>query len=342
VVIIKPLHGLRASGARFHEKFADALLAMQFLPCKADPDVWMKECGAHCECACVCVDDLAAMMKDPSTFFAGLRGRKCKLKGVGEMSCHLGGDFYRDPDDTLTWGAKTHCKRIVNQCKSVFCAPPKECTSPVDKDDHLELDVTEEAGLKTSKTAKASSDLSNGQSLLAGATMSVGRLRATPKVGHLNRLNRVRGCLKKCPDGATRFRTKIPDCSHLDHLTCDWACSVHAGDSKEEVPPDMPILRGMPVRTTTFEDANLMQDLTTGRSVTDVLHLVNSTPIDWHCKSQRTRVETATCGSEFVAARLATKQIMDLQCTLLHLMAKLACSVTMKVSSLVPLFGIHP
>jgi hypothetical protein len=146
--------------------------------------------------------------------------------------------------------------------------------------------------------------------------------------------------IKKCPEGATRFRTKVPDRSHLDHLTCDWACSVH-GDSKEEVPPDMPILRGKPVRTTTFENANVMQDLTTGRSVTDVLHLVNSTPIDWHCKSQGSTGK-ATCGSEFVAARLATKQIMDLQCTLLHLMAKLACSVTMKVSSLVPLFGIHP
>jgi hypothetical protein len=48
MVIIKALCGLRASGARFHEKFADALLAnMQFLPCKADPDVWMKDCGTR-------------------------------------------------------------------------------------------------------------------------------------------------------------------------------------------------------------------------------------------------------------------------------------------------------
>jgi hypothetical protein len=62
----------------------------------------------------VCVDDLAMMMKDPSAFFAQLRGRKCKLKGVGETSYHLGGDFYRDPDGTLAWGAKTCCERIVN------------------------------------------------------------------------------------------------------------------------------------------------------------------------------------------------------------------------------------
>jgi hypothetical protein len=80
--------------------------------------------------------------------------------------------------------------------------------------------------------------------------------------------------------------------------------------------------RGKPVRTTTFEDANLMQDLTTGRSVSGVLHLVNSTPIDWCCKLQGS-VATATYGSEFVAARLTTKQIMDLRHTLRSLGAPL-------------------
>jgi hypothetical protein len=46
LVIIKALYGLRTSGARFHEKFADTLLDMGFLPCKADPDVWMKNCDS--------------------------------------------------------------------------------------------------------------------------------------------------------------------------------------------------------------------------------------------------------------------------------------------------------
>ena len=47
----------------------------------------------------------------------------------------------------------------------------------------------------------------------------------------------------------------------------------------------------------------------TGRLVTGILHLVNKTPFDWHSKKQAT-VETATYGSEFVAARTATEQIM--------------------------------
>jgi hypothetical protein len=145
--------------------------------------------------------------------------------------------------------------------------------------------------------------------------MSMGRFRSAPKVGHLKRLIHICGYLKKYPNGAIRFRTEIPDYSHLDHITYDWAYSVYGGNSKEEVPSNMPVPRGKPVRTSTFEDANLMQDLTTGRPVTGILHLVNSTLADWFCKLQGS-VETATYGSEFVAARLSTEQIMDVRYTL--------------------------
>jgi hypothetical protein len=127
-------------------------------------------------------------------------------------------------------------------------------------------------------------------------------------------IDRSCGYLKKYPEGAIRFRTEIPDYIHLDDATYDWTYSVY-GDSKEEVPSDMPPPRGNSVRTSTFEDANLMQDLTTGQSVTGILHLVNSMPADWFCKLQGS-VKTATYGSEFVAAQLATKQIMDLLYTI--------------------------
>ena len=46
-----------------------------------------------------------------------------------------------------------------------------------------------------------------------------------------------------------------------------------------------------------------------------ILHLVNQTPVEWFSKRQST-VETATYGSEFVAARIATEQIMALRINL--------------------------
>jgi hypothetical protein len=58
-----------------------------------------------------------------------------------------------------------------------------------------------------------------------------------------------------------------------------------------------------------------MHDIAMGRSATGILHLMNKTPIEWYSKKQST-VETATYGSEFVAARICAKQIIDLRNTL--------------------------
>ena len=87
------------------------------------------------------------------------------------------------------------------------------------------------------------------------------------------------------------------------------------GSPQEILPAGLPVPKGKPVCITTFTDANLMHDFTTGRSATGVLHMINQTPIDWFSKRQG-QVETATYGSEFVAARTAVEQIMDLRYTL--------------------------
>ena len=58
--------------------------------------------------------------------------------------------------------------------------------------------------------------------------------------------------------------------------------------------------------------------LDTGKSVTCCLLFVNHTPIYSYSKRQAT-VETATHGSEFVASKPATEQMIDLRYTLRYL-----------------------
>ena len=88
--------------------------------------------------------------------------------------------------------------------------------------------------------------------------------------------------------------------------------------SKTSLPDEMPEPLGKAVVTTTTIDANLNHCLATGKSLTGCLHFVNKTPVDWYSKKQAT-VETATYGSEFVAARTATEKIMDIRQTLRYL-----------------------
>ena len=116
---------------------------------------------------------------------------------------------------------------------------------------------------------------------------------------------------------AIRVRTEEPDYSDIPSPEYDWAYTTY-GEVKELKPTDAPQPLGKRVTTTTYVDANLYHDLTTGRSVTGIVHLLNKMPSQWYSKKQGT-VETATYGSEFVAARIATEQITELRLTLRYL-----------------------
>ena len=328
LVIVKALYGLRTSGARYHEKFAETLRDMGFTPSLADPDVWMRDAGTHWEYLAVYVDDLLAIMKDPDEFFKILTEKyKYKLKGVGPPKYHLGGDFFRDEDGTLGWGASTYIKKLLSNYEIMFGEKPKEYICPLDPKDHPEIDVSaflDSDGIQRYQSLLGALQwaITLGRFDLLPAVVCLGSFRVAPREGHLDRAKRVCGYLRKHPDGALRFRTDIPD--HESRYTkpdVNWIHSVY-GDVTEELPHNMPQPKGKPVRTTTNVDANLMHCLITGRSLTGILHFINQCPVEWYSKKQNT-VETATFGSEFVAARLATEQLMDLRFTLRMLGAPL-------------------
>ena len=147
--------------------------------------------------------------------------------------------------------------------------------------------------------------------------MTLGHYRAAPNVGHLECAKRIIGYLKQYPHACICFRTGIPVHKAIYREKPefhDWMNSIY-GSSKEQIPDNLPSPKGKSVCTSTFVNANLMHDLTMGRSATGILHLLNQTPINYFLKHQG-QVETATCGSEFVVARTATEQIMDLRYSL--------------------------
>ena len=152
------------------------------------------------------------------------------------------------------------------------------------------------------------------------ATMS--RFRVAPRQGHMDRLKRIYSYAIRTKDYAIRFRTDQPDYSFLPDQDFDWTYSVY-GNVYDILPDDMPDPLGEAVTTTTTMDANLNHCLATEKSLTGCLHFVNKTPVDWYSKKQAT-VETATYGSEFVAAKTATEQIMDIRQTMRYLGAPIA------------------
>ena len=294
---------------------------MGFFPCKAEPDIWIRKHGDCYEYVAVYVDDLAIAMVDPQEFVKVLTERyKFKLKGTGPISFHLGMDFHRDEDGILCIVPRKYIEKMIGNYERMFGQPPKQTvSSPLEKGDHPELDESEL--LDEDGTTKYQSLIGALQWVITigrfdvhTAVMTLSGFRAAPRRGHMDRVRRIYGYLAKMRHAAIRIRTEEPDFSELPNFEFDWSKSVY-GELHEQIPQDAPEPLGKFVTLSHYVDANLMHDMVTGRSITGILHLVNKTPIDWFSKKQAT-VETATYGSEFVAARTCVEQVIELCNTL--------------------------
>ena len=110
----------------------------------------------------------------------------------------------------------------------MFGHPPKQnYTSPIEKNDHPELDNSEL--LDEDWTQKYQSLIGAlqwvvtiGRFDVQTAVMSLSSFRAAPRRGHLNRVKRIYGYLTKMKHEVIRMRTDKPDLSSLPSIEFDW------------------------------------------------------------------------------------------------------------------------
>ena len=314
LIINKALYGLRSSGLRWHERFADTLRDMGFQPSRAEDDIWIRRNGNVYEYIASYVDDLCIVAKNPREITDQLENKYgYKLKGTGPLSFHLGCDFFRDKHGVLCFAPKKYIEKMLDSYHNMFGSLPRQYTSPLEKGDHPELDTSDELGdddVKKYQSLIGSLQwaVSLGRLDVMTAVMTMSSFRSCPRIGHLDRVKRIYGYLSKMKHAILRVQVEEPDYSDLPEQDFDWATSIY-GNVKEVLPEDMPPPLGKPVTMTSYVDANLFHDVITGRSVSGILHLVNQTPFEWYSKKQGT-VETATYGSEFMATQIATEQIV--------------------------------
>ena len=299
---------------------------MEFLPSKADPCIWLRKAPnlRHYEDIAVYVDDLWIAAESPSAIIQIFKSKyHLKVKGDGKLTYHLGADYFEDPDGTFVSQPKKYIDKLADTYKRHFNEdPPKGYKTPPDKNDHPEQDTSEI--LEGDMAAKYLTMVGQLQWLVTlgrfdihAQVTTMSRFRAAPRQGHMDRLKRIYSYAIRTKDYAIRFRTDQPDYSFLPDQDIDWTYSVY-GYVQEILPDDMSDPLGKAVTTTTTMDANLNHCLATGNSLTGCLHFVKKTPVGWYSKKQAT-VEMATYGSEFVAAKTATDQIMDIRLTLRYL-----------------------
>ena len=81
-------------------------------------------------------------MKNAQSFFDELQSPKIgfTMKDMGKPTYHLGADFFHDEDSTLCLGSQTYAKPLCWSFSLLYGEEPKPIFSPLDHDDHPELD----------------------------------------------------------------------------------------------------------------------------------------------------------------------------------------------------------
>jgi hypothetical protein len=110
LIIVKALYGLRTSGLRWHEHFADCLRNEGFSPCKAEPDIWMRLNGNLYEYVATYVDDLC----------------------LGMLSQNDNGE--------MEISAKRYVDKMIDTYVQLYGEKPRKASSPLEQNDHPEMD----------------------------------------------------------------------------------------------------------------------------------------------------------------------------------------------------------
>ena len=93
----------------------------------------------------ICVNDLLIASEEPQKIIQDLKDKfMLKIKKDGLLEYHLGCDYRLDKDDMLVAQPTKYINKVLDSHKKMF---PNEnfinATSPLEKDDHPELDNAE-------------------------------------------------------------------------------------------------------------------------------------------------------------------------------------------------------
>ena len=150
------------------------------------------------------VDDLFIAAQDPDQIIQSLKEDfKLKVKGDGPLSHHIGADYTWDKDNTLVCQPKNYIERLAESYHSIIKQnPPKNMRTPLDKNDHPELDDSELLEGNSiqhylTMIGQLQWIVNLGRFDIHAQVTTMSRVRSAKRKEHLVRLRRVYGYVLK-------------------------------------------------------------------------------------------------------------------------------------------------
>jgi Fe-S-cluster containining protein len=328
-VIKKALYGLRSAGFAWRSYCAEIMrTCLEFSPCRADQDVWMRKAvkstgEKYWEYVFIYTDDVIAMSENPRQILTDMNKHfLLKEDSIGPPTRYLGANIseYHVPgDDKPKWaiGSQEYVKEAVRVVKSWLdqrgLMLKTKVSGVLPNGYRPELESSELLGPDDAHFYMQAIGILRwivelGRIDICGEVSMLSSYSAAPRQGHLEAVLHIFSYL----NSHDRSRIVMDDAyyPHVELEKPDW--SQFYPEAKEELPPDMPEPRGKPVQITMFVDASHAANVVTRQSRTGVLIFVNRAPILWFSKKQTT-IETSSFGSEFQALKVGVELLLGLR-----------------------------
>lgn len=328
-IIKKALYGLRSAGFAWRSYCAEIMrTSLEFQPCRADQDVWMRKSvkstgEPYWEYVFIYTDDVIAMSENPNTILSEMNKHfLLKSDSIGPPTRYLGAnisEFYITGDDKPKWaiGSQEYVKEAVRVVKAwlnergMYLKTKVSGVLPSGYRPELEsseLLGTDEVHFYMQAIGILRWIVELGRIDICGEVSMLSSYSIAPREGHLEAVLHIFSYL----DSHSRSRIVMDD-SYFPHEELekpDW--SQFYPDAKDDIPPDMPEPRGKAVQITMFVDASHAANVVTRQSRTGVLIFVNRSPVLWFSKKQST-IETSSFGSEFQALKVGMELLLGLR-----------------------------
>ena len=329
--IVRALYGGKSAGADYWRHVRAAMTEMNFVSCKADPDVWFRpgtrdDGTEYWEYALLYTDDILAIMEEPEHFIRHELGIRFTVKesSIGPPTQYLGNKVSQVTmeNGTKCWSfsSSQYIQNAVGNVEKYLTKQgeklPLRVKSPWPSNYRPEVDVSPELSpIKASYYQSLIGILrwivELGRADVCMETSAMASMMALPREGHLKTLLHMFAFLKIKHNGVMVFDPTEPDIDETKFRKEDWSAAPY-GEPKEDIPCNAPTPRGIGFTMRAFVDSDHAGDSSTRRSRTGFMIFLNSAPIFWFSKKQ-TSVETSSFGSEFIAMKQCCEYVRGLR-----------------------------
>ena len=329
------LYGGKAGGRDFRNHLHSCIEFLNFKSCLADPDVWMRpeiksDGNTYYEYILLCVDDTLVVSENAESILRNELRRYFHLKeeSIGPPTIYLGGRVCKVQLENGVWAwslsssqyvqsAIKSVEEYIGKSENSHLKIPSKAETPLMTSYRPELDVSPELTPRDSAYYQSLIGILRwivelGRIYICLEVSMMSSHLAMPRKGHLDHVLHIFAYLHKYHNTELVYDPSDPVVEQDVFERRDWTSSEFgAVQGKEEVPSNMPELRGLGFIMCAKVDADHTSDMITRRSRTGFLVYLNCALIYWWSKKQNS-VESSSFGSEFIAMKQCCEYVCGL------------------------------